>query len=127
MQSLHTPSNLSVLFDGDHAVVNARIALAGLSSEKLELEAHCDNTISVAPFPGRRAATLVYSLVVGGTCIYDADVLRSGSTASVLSHKVIALSTLGTFLRGFAFGHVRQLDAVAEHPLTRLNLRRGTR
>jgi hypothetical protein len=119
MQSLHTPSDLSVMFDDDHAVANAGLALAGLLSEKLGLESLCDETISIAPFPGRRAATLVHSLVVGGNCIDDADVLRSGSTASVLSHRVMAPSTLGTFLRGFTFGHVRQLDSVAEQLLSR--------
>ena len=80
MQSLHTPSDLSVIFDDDHAVANAGLVLAGLLSEKLGLEELCDETISIAPFPGRRAATLVHSLVIGGTCIDDADVLRAGST-----------------------------------------------
>ena len=119
MQSLHTPSDLSVMFDDDHAVANAGLALAGLLSEKLGLEELCDETISIAPLPGRRAATLVHSLVVGGTCIDDADVLRAGSTSAVLSHRVMAPSTLGTFLREFTFGHVRQLDAVAETLMTR--------
>ena len=119
MQSLHTPSDLLVMFDDDHCVANAGLALAGLLSEKLGLEQLCDETISIAPFPGRRAATLVHSLVVGGTCIDDSDVLRSGSTAAVLPHRVMAPSTLGTFLRSFSFGHVRQLDAVAETLLTR--------
>ena len=40
-------------------------------------------------------------------------------TSSVLAHRVMAPSTLGTFLRGFTFGHVRQLDRVAETLLTR--------
>ena len=93
------------MFDDDHVVANAGLALAGLLSEKLGLESLCDETISIVPFPGRRAATLVHSLVVGGTCIDDADVLRAGSTASVLSHRVMAPSTLGTFLRGCTFGH----------------------
>jgi hypothetical protein len=119
MQSLHTPSDLLVMFDDDHSVTNAGLALVGLLSEKLGFEELCDEMISIAPFPGRRAATLVHSLVAGGTCIDDADVLRSGSTSSVLSHRVMAPSTLGTFLRGFTFGHVRQLDRVCETLMTR--------
>jgi hypothetical protein len=119
MQSLHTPTDLSVMFDDDHAVANAGLALAGLLSEKLGLEELCDETISVSPFPGRRAATLVHAMVAGADCIDDADVLRSGSTSSVLPHRVMAPSTLGTFLRGFTFGNVRQLDSVAEQLLTR--------
>ena len=57
--------------------------------------------------PGARAGG-------GGDCIDDADLLRSGSTAAVLGHKVMAPSTLGRFLRSFTFGHLRQLDRVAE-------------
>jgi hypothetical protein len=49
----------------------------------------------------------------------DADVLRTGSTAEVLGHRVMAPSTLGTFLRSFTFGHVRQLDRVAERVMGR--------
>ena len=41
------------------------------------------------------------------------DVLRSGDVpVGVLGHRVMAPSTLGTFLRAFTFGHVRQLDRV---------------
>ena len=64
-------------------------------------------------------ATLVHALVAGATCIDDADVLRSGATSQVLGHRVMAPSTLGTFLRQFTFGHVRQLDRVSELLLTR--------
>src|SRR4029453_11277881 len=69
--------------------------------------------------PGRKLLTLVHAMVAGADCIDDADLLRSGATAAVLGHRVIAPSTLGTFLRGFTFGHVRQLDRVAEATLTR--------
>jgi len=58
-------------------------------------------------------------MVAGGDSIDDADVLRSGATGQVLSHRVMAPSTLGTFLRSFTFGHVRQLDKVAEVALGR--------
>jgi len=58
--------------------------------------------------------TLIHALVAGGDCIDDAEVLRTGSTAAVLGHRVMAPSTLGTFLRSFTFGHVRQRDRVAE-------------
>jgi len=114
MTTLHNPSRLSVAFDDDHSVANAGLALVGLLSEKLGLQQLAEETISIAPFPGRRVATLVHALVAGATCIDDADVLRSGATSSVLAHRVMAPSTLGTFLRRFTFGHIRQLDRVAE-------------
>jgi hypothetical protein len=108
-----------VTFDDDHAVADAGLALVAVLSEKLGLEALAEELVDVHPFPGRRVATLVHAMVAGASFIDDADVLRSGSTAAVLGHKVMAPSTLGTFLRRFTFGHVRQLDKVAEVLLTR--------
>ncbi len=58
-------------------------------------------------------------MIAGGTHIDHADLLRAGSTASVLGHRVMAPSTIGTFLRAFTFGHVRQLEAVNGHALER--------
>jgi Transposase DDE domain group 1 len=58
-------------------------------------------------------------MVAGADCIDDTDVLRTGQTAQVLGHRVMAPSTLGTFLRSFTFGHVRQLDRAAETILGR--------
>jgi hypothetical protein len=63
--------------------------------------------------------TLVHAMVAGADCIDDCDVLRAGATARVLGHRVMAPSTLGTFLRSFTFGHVRQLDALSEALLFR--------
>ena len=119
MPSLHNPSRLSVMFDDDHAVANAGLALVGVLSEKLGRGQLAEEVVSIAPFPGRRVATLVHALVAGATCIDDADVLRSGATSEVLSHRVMAPSTLGTFLRSFSFGHVRQLDHLSEMLMTR--------
>ena len=47
------------------------------------------------------------------------NILRSGATQRVLAFKVMAPSTIGTFLRSFTFGHVRQLDAVLSRVLAR--------
>ena len=58
--------------------------------------------------------TLLHAMVAGGDAIDDADVLRTGRTQEILGHRVMAPSTLGTFLRSFTFGHIRQLDRVAE-------------
>lgn len=69
--------------------------------------------------PGRNVLTLLHALVIGGDCIDDADVLRTGFTAAALGHRVMAPSTLGTFLRSFTFGHIGQLDRVAETILGR--------
>jgi hypothetical protein len=69
--------------------------------------------------PGRKVMTLVSAMVLGADCIDDCDVLRSGQTRAVLGHELSAPSTLGTFLRAFTFGHVRQLDRVLAECLCR--------
>ena len=63
--------------------------------------------------------TLVASALAGGDCIDDADALRAGGTVGVLGCVVKAPSTLGTFLRSFRGGHVRQLDRVSRQLLAR--------
>ena len=63
--------------------------------------------------------TLVASALAGGDCIDDADVLRTGGTADAIGCVVKAPSTLGTFLRSFRWGHVRQLDRVSRELLAR--------
>ena len=72
-----------------------------------------------APHPGAKVMTLVSAMALGADCIEDCDPLRSGRTGQVLGHQVAAPSTLGTFLRAFTFGHVRQLDRVLSETLTR--------
>ena len=62
--------------------------------------------------PSVKVAGLVAGMLAGADSIGDMDVLRHGGTGRVFD-QVRAPSTLGTFLRGFTFGHVRQLDAVA--------------
>ena len=58
--------------------------------------------------------SLVHGMLAGADSIDDMNVLRAGSTGLVLGHRVMAPSTLGTFLRAFTFGHVRQLDRVLD-------------
>ena len=74
-------------------------------------------TLPGGPTPADKLLTLVVSALAGGDCIDDADALRSGGTASVLGCVVKAPSTLGTFLRSFRWGHVRQLDRVSRELL----------
>ena len=66
--------------------------------------------------PGK-VASIVAGMVAGADSIDDLDVLREGATGKVLPEPY-APSTLGTFLRAFTFGQVRQLGAVAAGLLT---------
>lgn len=124
MRSSHVLDRLAVTFDDEHAVASAGLVLPATLAARLGIESVADELIDLgdkpgAHRPGRKVMTLIHSLVVGGDCIDDADVLRVGSTGAVLGHRVMAPSTLGTFLRSFTFGHVRQLDQLAEAVLTR--------
>jgi Transposase DDE domain group 1 len=124
MPSSHTPSPLVVAFDGDHAVANAGLASTATLAERLGAEAVVDELVDLGDRPGhhqpgRKVLTLPHAMVAGGDAIDDADVLRTGRTAQVLGHRVMAPSTLGAFLRSFTFGHIRQLDRVAETLLAR--------
>ena len=62
--------------------------------------------------PGRKVLSLVHAMLLGADCIDDCEILRAGRTEAILGHKAMAPSTLGTLLRSFTFGHVRQLDRV---------------
>ncbi len=124
MQSSHALDRAEITFDDEHAVANAGLLLTATLASRLGLEALVDHMVDLgerpgAGRPGRKVMTLVQSMVAGGDCISDVEVLRSGATEGILPHRVIAPSTLGTFLRSFTFGHVRQLDRVAEAALTR--------
>jgi hypothetical protein len=66
-----------------------------------------------------KVPSLVAGMVAGADSIDDMALLRHGAM-SRLFEGVRAPSTLGTFLRTFTFGHVRQLDAVASRLLINL-------
>jgi hypothetical protein len=124
MGSSHTLDQLDPCFDDTHAIANAGLLLPAILAERLGIEQAADALIDLgeqpgAAHPGRKLLTLVHSMLAGGDCIDDADLLRYGATSQVLGHRVMAPSTLGTFLRAFTFGHVRQLDRLTEQLLTR--------
>ena len=111
------PDATRVLFDDERAVANAGVLLPAMLADRLGIEALVDRTVDLgerdgAANPGRKVMSLVSAMALGADCIDDCDVLRSGQTGAVLGHRVAAPSTLGTFLRAFTFGHVRQLDKV---------------
>ena len=64
------------MFDDDHAVADAGLALVSVPSEMLGLEILVEELVEVHPFPGRRVATLAHAMVAGAQCIDDADLLR---------------------------------------------------
>jgi hypothetical protein len=118
------PDATRVVFDDERAVANAGVLLPAMLADRLGIEALVDTTVDLgdregAANVGRKVMSLVSAMCLGADCIDDCDVLRSGQTTAVLGHAVAAPSTLGTFLRAFTFGHVRQLDRVLAEGLSR--------
>ena len=116
------PERIQIAFDDHRLVANAGLLLPATLARRLGLPQLADRYLDLGGAPGRantgdKLMTLVASALAGGDCIDDADVLRAGGTASVLGCVVKAPSTLGTFLRSFRWGHVRQLDRVSRELL----------
>jgi len=119
------PDRIQVAFDDHRLVANAGLLLPVTLAHRLGLSELVDSHLDLGDAPGRANAgdkilTLAASALAGGDCIDDADALRSGGTERVLGCAVKAPSTLGTFLRSFRWGHVRQLDRVSRELLARV-------
>ena len=120
----HHPDRIRIAFDDHRLVANAGLILPATLARRLGLPELVHNHLDLGRAPGRantgdKMMTLVASALAGGDCIDDADVLRTGGTARALGGTVKAPSTLGTFLRSFRWGHVRQLDRVSRELLAR--------
>ena len=118
------PDRIRIVFDDHRLVANAGLLLPATLAQHLGLGELVDHHLNLGSAPGRantgdKMMTLVASALAGGDCIDDADALRAGGTAGVLDCRVKAPSTLGTFLRSFRWGHVRQLDRVSRELLAR--------
>ncbi len=115
MQLSHTLRVRSAVFDDPNLVSSAGLvpvmALAGSAG----LGDLADERLSVptdkGANPGLKVCSLVAGMVAGADSIDDMALLRHGGMGRVFDH-AYAPSTLGSFLRVFRFGNVRQLDAV---------------
>lgn len=116
MQLSHAAPVRSARFDEPHLVSAGGLVPVVALAQRAGLGELGAEHLSVPGGPGRAAGSKVSALVAGMTAgadsIEDMDLLRHGAM-SRLFVGVRAPSTLGTFLRAFKFGHVRQLDAVA--------------
>ncbi len=116
---------LQVEFDDERVVSEAGVMLVATLAQRLGIEALAGDLVRLrgdragAANAGRKVMALVFAMVLGADSIDDCDVLRAGRTRRLLGGWIPAPSTLGTFLRAFTFGHVRQLDALLARALTR--------
>jgi Transposase DDE domain group 1 len=123
MRLSHGSSALSATFDDPNLVSVGGLApvlalaqdcrLGDLVADKLTLRAKGGANAQV------KVPALVAGMVAGADSIDDMDLLRHGGMGRLFAG-IRAPSTLGTFLRSFTFGHVRQLDSVAAAFLTGL-------
>jgi hypothetical protein len=115
---------IEATFDDDTLIADAGLLVPATLVVRLGLEAVVNSTVRLVgrvggAWPGRKVLTLVVAILAGATHIDHVDRLRAGATQKVLSFRVMAPSTLGTFLRAFTFGHIRQLDAVIAETIRR--------
>jgi hypothetical protein len=94
--------------DDERLVADAGLILPATLAVGLGLCELLDTHVDLGQAPGRanvadKAMTLIHSALTGGSWIDDCDRLRAGSTSSVLGHRVLVPSTIGTFLRSFSF------------------------
>ena len=126
MEALHGFSQLTAQFDEPNLVSCAGLSPVVALASACGLPKLVRATLTVPGSAGANAAAkvsaLVAGMVAGADSIDDLDLLRHGGMGRLFGG-IRAPSTLGTFLRAFTFGHVRQLDAVAAKMVARLAAR----
>jgi hypothetical protein len=116
---------LRVEFDDERAVSDAGVMLVATLAKRLGIEALAAQRVRLrrdrpgAANAGRKVMAILFAMVLGADSIDDCGLLRAGKTRRLLGGWMPAPSTLGTFLRAFTFGHVRQLDALLGETLVR--------
>ncbi len=114
---------VTATFDEPNLIASAGLVPVMRLARRAGLDRLVARTVSVPGGAGcdaaAKVASIVAGMITGADSIDDLEVLREGAVGKVLPG-VKAPSTLGTFLRAFTFGHVRQLDAVAGRLLAAL-------
>ncbi len=124
MQLSHTRPVTSAVFDDPNLVSAAGLVPLVRLAQAAGLTELAQDRLTVPTDKGANAGLKVTSLVAGmaagADSVNDMALLRHGGMGRVFT-RAYAPSTLGSFLRAFTFGHVRQLDAVASRFLLALD------
>jgi hypothetical protein len=116
MQLFHRSTSLSATFDDTNLVSAAGLVPAMLLAASTGLGELANRWLTLPGYFGANAGlkvtALVAGMLAGADSIDDMALLRHGGMKKLFTG-AYAPSTLGSFLRAFTFGHVRQLDAVA--------------
>jgi hypothetical protein len=123
MRLLHTAAKTNATFDDPNLVSHAGLVPAVRLAENVGLEElvgeHVQVAAKVGANPGLKVGSLVAGMVAGADGIEGMDLLRHGAIPATFGG-IRAPSTLGSFLRAFTHGNVRQLAAVHRRVLARL-------
>ncbi len=123
MQFKHAPAAVSAVFDDPNLVSAAGLVPMLRLARSAGLDELARERLSVPTDKGANAGAKVMALVAGmlagADSIDDMNLLRHGGIGRLFD-RTYAPSTLGSFLREFRFGHVRQLDAVASRVFANL-------
>ena len=121
MQLSHAPAAIGAAFDDPNLVASAGlvplVALAESAGLLDLVSAHVLVPTDKGANADLKTMSLVARMCAGADSIQDMSILRHGAMGKTFDY-CYAPSTLGTFLRQFTFGHVRQLDAVASRFLS---------
>jgi hypothetical protein len=113
VQLLHGPARTRAVFDDPNLLAHAGLAPVMTLAERAGL---ADSLVGVRPAgacganAATKAACLVAGMAAGADSIGDMDLLRDGAMETLFGG-VRAPSTLGSHLRSYSWGNVRQLDA----------------
>jgi Transposase DDE domain group 1 len=128
MQSSHGSGAVSVVFDDPNVVSHAGLVPVMRLAERVGLAELSDQLLSVGGSagsnPGAKVASIVAGMAAGADSIDDLDVLRHGGLPRLFTG-IRAPTTLGVFLRHFAYGHVGQLEKINRLMLGRLHAGTG--
>src|SRR6266511_2718897 len=126
MQSSHAAAKIDIGFDDPNLIADAglvpvmalaeRVGLPGLVTDRVKIT---DAANSGGANAAAKVMSLLAGMVAGADSIADTDRLRYAAM-DVAFEGVRAPSTVGTFLRSFTHGHVRQLHSVHRQVLAEL-------
>jgi hypothetical protein len=123
MRLSHDPRKTRASFDDPNLVSRAGLVPVMSLAEGAGLEALVRRHVQIGAPCGvnadLKAGCLVAGMAAGADSIDDMDVLRHGAMPEVFGG-VRAPSTLGSFLRSFSWGNVRQLEAAGRELLAEL-------
>src|SRR6266699_513724 len=123
MRLSHDPLRISACFDDPNLVSRAGLVPVMSLAERAGLHALARRHVRIGAktgvYPEVKVACLVAGMAAGADSIDDMDLLRHGAMPDLFGG-IRAPSTLGSFLRSFTWGNVRQLERVSRELLAEL-------